>query len=276
MLKLCFLTVSVSPHQLPLAFSLVDILGEDNFRYIATSEPEPGRDELGWGERIAPPWAMRAYLQERQEEVNRWISDADILICFNRDLEVIQQRVLNKKITLYSSERWLKPPTGALRLLHPSYFRMALAFMELFKSGKLHYLPIGVHAASDMNSIAGLLRFFTRGKTNINQRMWGYFIKPSIEPYKAPGRGAACVRILWFGRFLKWKNIDLLVHAIRLINDRLDMEVRLKIVGCGPEKEKLDKLVKKLTLTELVEFRDPVPIDGMREEIRQTDVGRSE
>ncbi|MCJ7443172.1 MAG: glycosyltransferase family 4 protein [Methanotrichaceae archaeon] len=59
--------------------------------------------------------------------------------------------------------------------------------------------------------------------------------------------------IIFIGRLVKHKNVDLLINAIALIRQRIPY-VSAVIIGGGPEKERLKTIVKELGLEENVEF----------------------
>ena len=48
-MKFAFFTNIISPHQMPLARELVNLLGADEYRYVYTEAEEKGRADLGWG-----------------------------------------------------------------------------------------------------------------------------------------------------------------------------------------------------------------------------------
>jgi len=56
--------------------------------------------------------------------------------------------------------------------------------------------------------------------------------------------------LLYFGRFSKEKGIDVLIKAMTLVNKK----IKLKIVGNGPEKENLKKMVEKLKINSQIQF----------------------
>jgi len=59
--------------------------------------------------------------------------------------------------------------------------------------------------------------------------------------------------LLYVGRFSEEKNVQILIKALRkLINDFT--EIKLNLVGSGPEEEKLKKMVKRFGLAKNVEF----------------------
>ncbi len=101
-------------------------------------------------------------------------------------------------------------------------------------------------------------------------RMWGYFVTPSEA--KAARRSLPIehpLRILWVGRMLDWKRADVLVRAISPHPDLKRADVSLHLYGDGPMKKKLKKLARGAPN---IEFHDFVPIDKVRQLMREHDV----
>ncbi|MBU1130210.1 glycosyltransferase family 4 protein [Patescibacteria group bacterium] len=59
--------------------------------------------------------------------------------------------------------------------------------------------------------------------------------------------------IIFVGRLLNHKNIDVLIRSIQLVREKYPV-VKCLIIGDGPEKKKLETLVKKLNLKKNVKF----------------------
>ncbi len=60
-------------------------------------------------------------------------------------------------------------------------------------------------------------------------------------------------RILHVGRLVKWKRVDLLLHAVARLQSRLP-SIELVIIGTGPEEEALKKLANDLGISAHVRF----------------------
>ena len=74
------------------------------------------------------------------------------------------------------------------------------------------------------------------------------------------------LKILWVGRMLDWKRVDVLVQAFRTVSQKMSMELHL--YGHGPEQNKLEKL----SLGHPVFLHDPIPIDQVRKVMQSNDV----
>jgi glycosyltransferase involved in cell wall biosynthesis len=121
-------------------------------------------------------------------------------------------------------------------------------------------------------------------------RLWAYFVEgPSLEAdhevqvpaYSRPKASGQPLRVLWVGRMLRWKRVDTLIQACQIAAAR-GTRIHLKLVGCGPEEDRLRRLTKvgrvadsrAAALSErfTVEITGPVPITAVRGLMRAADV----
>ncbi len=61
--------------------------------------------------------------------------------------------------------------------------------------------------------------------------------------------------IIFAGRFIKEKNIDLLIKAIKLVQKEI-INIRCLVIGEGPEKDKLQELVNRYQLNKNISFKN--------------------
>lgn len=281
-MKFVFYTNIISPHQLPLARELVARLGVANYRYVYLFDVGKERSSLGWGG-DCPNWCVSAASPEGRE----WLENADFMLCGYRDIGIMERRAAKGLRTVYVSERWFKPWTGMLRLLHPGYFRMAWRFVRLIKTGKVSYLPMGIWAARDMARLVGLFSGDIRCLVRAPElgyeaepmgsivgypwmKMWGYFVEPSavhsIPAQETDEPPARALRVLWVGRLLRLKRVDTLFKAIYAAQAR--SPITLTIVGMGPELSQLKdldvKLSKEYGVESLITCHPAVPVAQIR------------
>lgn len=289
-MRLVFYTNIVSPHQLPLARELVAQLGAANYRYVYLFDVGKERSSLGWGG-DRPNWCVSATSSEGRE----WLENADFMLCGYRDVGIMERRAAKGLRTAYTSERWFKPWTGILRLLHPGYFWMACRFVRLIKTGKVSYLPMGVWAARDMARLVGLFSGDVRClyhtpkldyaaepmgaiRGYLWMKLWGYFVAPAttvlIPAQEADETQARALRVLWVGRLLRWKRVDTLFQAVYAAQARCP--IALTIVGLGPELPRLRKLdrqlAKKYGVVSPITYHAAVPVAEVRMFMRTHDV----
>ena len=288
MVSIVFYMNVVSPHQIPLAREVARRVGSGNFRFVYAERLPPDRAKMGWTVDSVGVTCLSANTHEARD----WLESADVMLTGIRDLDLFERRGARGLRTFYTSERWFKPSLGRLRLLLPSYWLMARRFRLLVRRGFMTYLPCGVWAARDMAWLclrgdarrAALVALAaTDGAWRPMQtvagggwmRMWGYFVAPSdaakARQADADTQGRA-LRVLWVGRLLAWKRVDTLFKAAAACLEKFPLT--LTVVGDGPEREKLERLGRRLFARrpEVLDFRHSVPIGEVRTLMRSHDV----
>lgn len=90
---------------------------------------------------------------------------------------------------------------------------------------------------------------------------------PDLSPVASRSRGL----VVTAARLVPWKGIDHLIRAISAA--RLGVpEVRLRVLGDGPERERLESLTDDLHLRDIVEFRGHVDRSEVQESLGQAEV----
>lgn len=201
-------------------------------------------------------------LESEQQRFQDLFLNADIVLCHDRDqYKLIEKRLERQKLTFYFSERWFKTGYGKLRLLQPRILYLCYLFKKLSKSEQFFFLAQGEFAATDFASLG-----IFKGKA-FN---FGYITNVEEHPYKAevqlPKRKT---NILWCGRFLSWKRVDKLVQAFINLSQR-QTDIHLTIVGNGPMRKQVEKLVQKCP--EQITLYDFLPTDTIRTLMNQADI----
>ncbi len=285
-MKLAFLTNIVSPHRLPVARELVNVVGADNYQYIYTDPLHQERAEMGWQTEVDYSWCRQGAPLDSE------LLEADLtLVGAVRACDLFEARLARGRPTWFSAERCFKPPFGMLRLLSPRFFKMAWRLCRCLKSEHFVLFPIGIHAARDYARLMGLFngdwrclfraprvtfetkpggQIWVEGKLAPNMKMWGYFVEPSPNHFNHTDLASTHAvaktgkRILWVGRMLKCKRVETLIKAVKGRRD-----VSLSVYGHGPEEKKLLRLAQG---TNNIFFHDFVSMQEVRELMRQHDV----
>lgn len=269
---------TISEHQIPLASALLKEFGIGSVRYFYVKERAAHRTALMGSDAMKMPWTIK--VGEDQNAFEEWIENADVLYTIFRLPDLFERRIKKGLRTFYMSERWLKPPTRWIRLLHPGYFSMAKRMLRCFDSGLVTYLPTGVVAAMDMLRICHLLKGELVLASRIERpsydphvgsvvgglnwmRMWGYFVAPGSRP-AARRAFHSPLRVLWVGRYLALKRVDVLIRAIKLLGD-----ISLDLYGCGREEDNLRKLAGS---SHQIHFYGAINLSEVREQMRTHDV----
>ena len=266
-------TNALSAHQIPIAREIVKRIGADNFRYIYTSK---------CGQKLQESRATDSWIEYLpSEKTNDWLENADVMLVGGiRPIDLMEKRLAAGKLTLYMSERWFKPIQicsalnlpGWVRLLVPSYWKMARRFAKLFENQHYRFLPIGPWSLLDMKKICGIMNVALSGKQVIK---WGDFVAPSKFDALPVQEASDVVRVLWVGRLLNWKRVDTIVRAVgehanlKRMDDSMP-EIILDIYGNGPAEKSLKRMAAQYG--DVVKFHPPVPIEEVRRLMREHDV----
>lgn len=251
----------VSPHQLPLAEETAKLVGEGNFCYLYAEEFHSERAKMGWDASDCPAWCAKG------DENSPELISADIVYTGIRCLPLMERRWRSGKTTCYCSERWFKPievsvlglrlsVPGWVRMVFPRYFRMVRRFVRWANGdANARVLAIGPWAKRD---------FIRMGVKAAKLVDWGYFVAPGRR--QAPTAKPGVRRVLWVGRMLDWKRVDVIVRAIAALPPE---KFSLTLVGDGPERARLEKLAQGM---DNVTFKQSVPIGEVRGIMREHDV----
>jgi glycosyltransferase involved in cell wall biosynthesis len=309
-MRIVFFTSVISPHALPLARALAAHCEQGGFHYLYTEELSAERQQLGWNIEDLPDWVMPCRTTPERVRGCDLLARANVVIYNGFNLFGLWQLVRGNARILLATERWFKPPIGMWRLLFPRYLWRACRIVRMVRRGRLTYLAIGEHAARDFARVCGLLsgdarclfrapnvqpaerapmapfRLMVSGGQSPAARqpwyarrilLWGYFPTgddPDVAATasdRADTAASGPLRILWCGRMLGWKRVDTIINAVQLLRDG-GIDARLRIVGDGHQKEKWENQAATLIAAGIVRFEAAVPINRVREYMRQADV----
>lgn len=77
--------------------------------------------------------------------------------------------------------------------------------------------------------------------------------------------------LLWIGRIVKGKGVHFLIQATSLILREIP-NIRLKLIGDGPEKQKIRELIKKLNLEDVISISDYINYQNLPDIYRESDI----
>jgi glycosyltransferase involved in cell wall biosynthesis len=251
-----------SHHQIPLATELAEILGPKRFRMALFEKIHEERRRMGWTKQGEYPWVIGPPLNVMErDEIKQQCLEADVMIFGACPAEVLKERSAAGKLTLVASERLLKKRFHHLRMLDPRYFRYIIRYRRVVNHPNVHALPMGYYAPDDLQTIGAFASRMWK---------WGYFVDVNPNPPEMiPDRP---VKVLWAGRMLKLKKLDLLLRALARIQESSWFGECL-IIGDGPQKNQLLRLARRLGLRpDRVRFGPPVPFQEVRRLMRDSDV----
>lgn len=77
------------------------------------------------------------------------------------------------------------------------------------------------------------------------------------------------VKVVFSGQFAADRNVDMLLHAVALVQHRISVT----LLGRGPQEEHYKQIISNLNIEKSVEIKKPVPADVLIEELESYDIG---
>ena len=269
-MKIAFVSNYISHHQIPFCEAMYERLGED-YAFVELMPMEEERRKMGW-EEAKPAYVRRLYAEEAQGlqdgPVRQLIRDCDILLFRGMDREeLVYERLLINRPVIRISESIYKD--GRWRAVSPRGLIHKYQEFTRWRKAPAYLLCAGAYVAGDFELIGA---FPGRKYT------WGYF--PPLVQYESEeelfGRKhpeePGAVRILWTGRFVDFKHIEMMAELIRMVRERYvpehpEQKVCFEIIGSGAEEEAL-----RSEFGDSVEFTGFLPADQVRPHMERADL----
>jgi glycosyltransferase involved in cell wall biosynthesis len=257
-----YVTNGWGPHHAPICKELVRLLGENDFKLCLFDDRWSGQfyfqndgnvPNYKWIE--GPPRTP-----SDMDRMRKIICEADVAIIGSCPRRILNARIATGRLTFIMDERILKIPLHGWRVFNLRYIRGLMIYRWIANHANVHYLSIGAYAAQDVRRIGAY-----------GDRIWNWAYFPEVASQPPQFRTNDQMQVLWVGRMLDWKRVDLLLKAIARVSHAPAFG-RLNVVGAGPEKIRLMELAQQLGLDGKCIFHDPVSSAKVRELMRQSDV----
>jgi glycosyltransferase involved in cell wall biosynthesis len=261
-ITLAYVTNMWSHFQATICRELSAKMGADRFKMVLCEPVYDERRQLGWDTSspteqwvLGPPGG-----RVQMAELREWTMGADVAVIGSAPPDFATRRAASGRLTLIMSERLWKRPWRWTQLLRPRTALGVYRFRRMANRSNVHYLAIGAGAPSDVRQIRA---FDDRIWT------WPYFAEaPANQPEPRLGPG---VRILWVGRMIPWKRVDLLLEAVAMIRDEPGFE-GLDLFGTGDQQEPWKRLAQHLGLGDKCGFHGPQHPSVVRRLMREADI----
>ena len=200
---------------------------------------------------------QREYLlkyNENTEESKKILKNADAIIVGHAPDDFIKEYIKTKLI-IKSSERLSKDDDTLLKKVKRRLSN--IKHHKVFQKYKPLYFGIGI------NSILDVKRFHLYRD---RAYMWTYFPtiddsfdEKSIVKKYDEFKNSKTKRIVWAGRMVECKKIEDIVRSAH-ISKQNGFSFTITLVGDGPVRPKIEELVKKYELSDVVSFKGLLPL----------------
>jgi len=257
-MRLALFTNIPSIHQIPLAKAFADRLNGD-FALVCWESGNEERRKLGWEDNFVEEWLVKAWIStEEAARAVEILRTAEVVVWGYAPQQEIEARVASGKLTFRYTERLFK--RGRWRILDPRVFRSILRIHASSRASVHHLLAVGPYCADDFRLIRAHQGRMWR---------WGYF--PQVPPAISRHPSYDVPVVLWAGRMISWKRVDLLIRAAAWVRER-GANFRLRLIGYGAEEERLRALATHLGLADRCEFQGPMSPEGVGKAMEEADI----
>ena len=267
MKTLTFFSNYFNHHQKALCDSFFELLHE-GFTFVETMPMEEFRSGMGWGE-DTPSYVLKTYESaENEQRAIRLATDSDLVIMGTAPEYYIEPRIEKDDIIFRYSERPLKE--GFIKFFIPRLTKKYLHLHVRNRKKRMYVLGASAYTSYDFKKMFG--------SYPDKCYKFAYFPKHiSYDPEKLYehkeeiAQKAGAVTILWEGRMIRLKRADLLIRAAAQLRKE-GYDFRLKLIGDGPEKDKLIALSQKLAIGDVTAFEGFLAPDEARSRMENAEI----
>lgn len=254
-ISIVFISNELNHHQIPLCDSFYS---QENvhFSFYALNKIADERLKIGYAE---SPKEYLTYINENNMcQIQNSIDGADVVIIGSAPISLVDTRIRNNKIVFTYSERVFKNLHYVLSGIKG--LTLYKRFIKPSKSSNCYLLCASSYMKNDMEILHAY-----RDK----MFKWGYFPEHINSDYIPQNNN--CIKILWVGRLLKWKNP---LHAVYLAEHlkKRNINFVLQIVGIGPEENSILRMIKKKRLTNYCYLCGALPNKEVRQLMQDADI----
>lgn len=267
-MKIVFVSNFLNDHQLPLCQELIDLIGKDNFHFIATTPMSSNRISFGFEDmNETRDFVVKAYESNEDYCKAQNLADvADVVIIGSAPYSFVRERLRRNKLTFIYAERLFKQ--GKLSLFYPPKFVKIYNLYTKNRNKNCHLLCASAYSKEDASFC---------GFPSDRCYKWGYF--PDVKHYadldtvikKKSCINNAVPQILWVGRFIDWKHPEVAVHVAKELKKQGN-SFNLIMVGDGPMRSKIQDLVAAEALHDYVKILGSKSPSNVRTLMEKSDI----
>lgn len=256
-MRLALFTNIPSHYQISLGRAFAAKLQGD-YALVCWEAVGPERRKLGWDSDFSKDWLIKAWASEQEKQrAYEILRSAQVVVWGYAPKEEIRARIVQNKLTFCYTERIFK--RGRWRILDPRVLKSVYEQFKLNDRPSHHLLAVGPYCAEDFRWLGAFGNRMWR---------WGYF--PPVPETLSRCQNEVPV-IFWAGRMLDWKRVDLLVRAAAWTRSQ-GANFFVRLMGYGPEEQRLRALVAHLGLTDVCEFIGPQSAEQVGKAMEQADI----
>jgi glycosyltransferase involved in cell wall biosynthesis len=234
-----------------------------NFTFVSTEKLPNDRLSSGYEDCSHYPYNLNSF--ENEVKFNSALAlgiGSDIVIIGSAPEIFVKERLRENKHTFRYYERILKQ--GEWRLFDPRVFASLIKKHTQYRNKNLYMLCASAFTANDLDLVFAYPQ---------KKYKWGYFT--AVEELDMDTiisqKPTDCMEIIWTARFLDWKHPELAVQLAYELKKK-GYNFHLKMIGAGELVEALQKLIKKLNVSDCVTYLGSLPNVEVRSLMQKSNI----
>lgn len=234
-----------------------------NFTFVSTEKLPNDRLSSGYEDCSHYPYNLNSF--EDEVKFNAALAlgiGSDIVIIGSAPEIFVKERLRENKHTFRYYERILKQ--GEWRLFDPRVFASLIKKHTQYRNKNLYMLCASAFTANDLDLVFAYPQ---------KKYKWGYFT--AVEELDIDTiisqKPTDCMEIIWTARFLDWKHPELAVHLAYELKKK-GYNFHLKMIGAGELVEAIQKLIKKLNVSDCVTYLGSLPNVEVRSLMQKSNI----
>ena len=253
-MKISFYTNFLTHHQLPFCLEMHKKYGND-FKFVSTVKMPEERINLGYEEMDSKyPFVLKAYeSKEKYREAMKLAVDSDVVIIGSTKTdEYIIERLKQDKLTFrYYARIFYK---GIFSIF--DFKNLKIVYNKHFKYKKnknLYLLCSSGYGPKDFNKFGMYINKCFK---------WGYLLEKKQNEK---------VKIIWVGRFIKWKHPEDMVKLARELKKN-GYKFGIEMLGNGPLFDKIKSQINKYNLEKEIKLIGAVDSHKVRDYMEKSNI----
>ena len=246
-MTITFYSNFLNHHQLSLCNEFINIIGLDNFKFVASQKIDYERIEMGYEDmNVKYSFVIKAYESEAELMMAKELAKkSDVAIMGANSNQFCKIRMKVNKLTFRFSERFFK--NGTWHRFIPTTAYTIYKNYTLYREKSLYVLCASAYLAEDLALLG-----FPKSKCF----RWGYF--PAMKFYEGPVmslKSSYKIELLWVGRMIWWKHPEDAVYTLDYLLKK-GLCCHLTMIGEGKKRKEVEALSRKLGIQENILFKN--------------------
>jgi glycosyltransferase involved in cell wall biosynthesis len=235
----------------------------DKFTFVSTEMLPNDRLSSGYEDCSHYPYNLNSF--ENEVNYNTALAlglDSDIVLIGSAPEVFVKKRLQENKHTFRYYERILKQ--GDWRLFDPRVFISLIRNHTRYRSKNLYMLCASAFTANDLDLVFAYPQ---------KKYKWGYFT--AVEELDIDTlisqKSTECMEIIWTARFIDWKHPELAVQLAYELKKK-GYNFHLKMIGAGELVDTIQKLIKKLDVSDCISYLGSLPNSEVRSLMQKSNI----